>query len=155
MAHVHKLIDFVSSVYIIYKDKVLLVNHKKLDMWLPIGGHIELDEDPEQALLREIKEECGLKVKIAGERPKIKNTKVKFLYSPAFINIHWFNKTHRHIALEFIAKAYSSKVRLNSDEHNQIRWFSKKELDDKKFGITEEIRFCSKEAIKRVQKFHD
>ncbi len=58
MAHTHELIDFIINIYIIYKGKVLLIYHKKLDKWLPIGGHIELDEDPEEALFREVKEEC-------------------------------------------------------------------------------------------------
>ena len=36
---------------------------------LPLGGHIELHEDPEQAALREAKEESGLEVELLGERP--------------------------------------------------------------------------------------
>ncbi|MBP9865972.1 MAG: NUDIX domain-containing protein, partial [Candidatus Omnitrophica bacterium] len=53
--HIHAQFDFVVSVFIIHKGRVLLVHHKSYDEWLPIGGHIEMDEDPEQALYREIK----------------------------------------------------------------------------------------------------
>ena len=53
MAHLHEKIDFTVSLFIVEKGKLLLIHHRKLDRWLPIGGHIELDEDPEQAEYRE------------------------------------------------------------------------------------------------------
>jgi ADP-ribose pyrophosphatase YjhB (NUDIX family) len=68
MPHIHEKIDFTVSLFIVEGEKVLLVHHKKLDRWLPIGGHIELDEDPEQAAYREAKEECGLEIELIGER---------------------------------------------------------------------------------------
>ena len=56
MPHIHDLYDFVVSAFIVHKGKVLLIYHKRYHEWLPIGGHIELDEDPQEALYREIKE---------------------------------------------------------------------------------------------------
>ena len=50
MPHIHALYDFVITVFIVHEDKVLLVNHPKYDKWIPMGGHIELNEDPETAL---------------------------------------------------------------------------------------------------------
>jgi len=61
MPHIHKLIDYTVALFIRHKNKVLLIHHKKLDRWLPPGGHIELDEDPDQGLFRELEEETGLK----------------------------------------------------------------------------------------------
>ena len=57
MPHIHDLIDFIVDAYIVHNNSVLLILHKKLKIWLPIGGHIELNEDPDEALMREIKEE--------------------------------------------------------------------------------------------------
>ncbi|RLS89050.1 MAG: NUDIX domain-containing protein, partial [Planctomycetota bacterium] len=62
MAHIHEKIDFTVAVFVVHEKKVLVIHHKKLDKWLPLGGHIELDEDPEQAALRETLEESGLAV---------------------------------------------------------------------------------------------
>src|SRR5687767_9813032 len=56
MAHIHEKIDFTVAVFIVQDARVLLVHHRKLNKWLPIGGHIELEEDPEQAALREAQE---------------------------------------------------------------------------------------------------
>ena len=56
MAHIHEKIDFTASVYIVFENKVLLRLHDKYNLWLGVGGHIELDEDANAALLREVKE---------------------------------------------------------------------------------------------------
>ena len=41
-------------------DHVLLIEHRKLGCWLYPGGHIEADEDPVHAVLREVSEETGM-----------------------------------------------------------------------------------------------
>ena len=68
MAHIHDKIDFTVAIFVVHDAKILLIHHRKLDKWLPLGGHIELDEEPEQAALREAKEESGLEVELLGER---------------------------------------------------------------------------------------
>ena len=41
MAHLHDRIDFTVAIFVVNADKVLLVHHRQLDKWLPLGGHIE------------------------------------------------------------------------------------------------------------------
>ena len=140
-------IDFVVTAYIVYRKKVLLILHKKLNLWLPIGGHIESKEDPEQAILREINEECGLKVKIFSSKPKMK-TDTKFLYTPNFLDIHSISKNHKHICFNYLAKATSGNIKLNKAEHNDIRWFSEKDLEDKNYPTKKNVIFVAKQALK-------
>jgi 8-oxo-dGTP pyrophosphatase MutT (NUDIX family) len=71
MPHIHEKIDFTVSVLISQNRKVLFIFHKQLQRRLPIGGHIELEEHPEQAAIREAKEESGLDVELVGERAPI------------------------------------------------------------------------------------
>jgi len=99
MSHIHDQIDFVVTVYIVYNNKVLLIFHKEQQKWLPIGGHVELDEQPEEALYREIKEECGLDVEVLAEKPStdFQEEGQKFLLTPTFLDIHRINKQHEHI----------------------------------------------------------
>lgn len=54
MAHIHEKIDFTVEVFVVFQNKVLLRKHDKYKIWLSVGGHIELDEDPNQAALREV-----------------------------------------------------------------------------------------------------
>jgi 8-oxo-dGTP pyrophosphatase MutT (NUDIX family) len=62
MAHIHAQYDFVNAAFMVHPKtgRVLLVRHKKLGGLFAPGGHIELDEDPDQALFREIEEETGM-----------------------------------------------------------------------------------------------
>ena len=53
---------FTSTGYIVYEHQVLLHLHKKINQYLPPGGHVEANETPVDAVLREIKEETGLDV---------------------------------------------------------------------------------------------
>jgi 8-oxo-dGTP diphosphatase len=58
--------DITASALIISDNKILLLFHKKLQCWLYPGGHVEPDEDPIMAVKREVAEETGLMVKVAG-----------------------------------------------------------------------------------------
>lgn len=57
---------FTASGLVLHKNKVLLVNHKLLGVWLYPGGHVEDNETPDEAVVREVKEETGLEVEIVS-----------------------------------------------------------------------------------------
>lgn len=153
MAHINKKIDLTVAAFIVYQGKILLVDHKALKKWLPIGGHVELDEDPEQALFREIEEESGLtqnEIKVLGEKPDVKSPGTKFLIAPVFLDIHDISKEHKHIGMVYFIKASTDKITRAVLEHNDIRWFSGSELVQKQFDISAAIKYYAKEAIKKT-----
>lgn len=149
MPHIHEKIDFTVEAFVVHGNRVLLIFHKQLQKWLPLGGHIELDEDPEQALLREIKEESGLEVEVLAEKPNVQFEGKKFLSTPSYLDIHDINSTHRHIGLVYFARAITDNIRLAPHEHEQIRWFTEADLEDSQFAISSDIKFYTKEALKR------
>lgn len=55
---------FTCTGFVVEGDRTLLLWHKRLQMWVPPGGHLEADEDPVSAVLREIREETGLEAKV-------------------------------------------------------------------------------------------
>ena len=56
-----------SAVVLDEHDRVLLVHHNKLGQWLYPGGHIDPNEDPAQAALREVREETGIDAEIISD----------------------------------------------------------------------------------------
>ena len=147
MPHIHELIDFTVSAYLVHKDKVLMVHHRGLDIWVPVGGHIELNEDTDQALLREINEECGLtkaNLEFTNNRPEIPGA--KFLLQPQYVDIHEISKQHRHLNFTYFVKAKNCNTKLSKPEHSEIKWFSLEELE--KFDLRPNIRFLTKEALR-------
>jgi len=138
----------------VYNNKVLLVMHKKEQKWLPIGGHIELNEDPDQALAHEIAEECGLEVELLTSKPEIPGEHRKSLFTPNYMDIHEVNNLdyqHRHIGLTYFAKAKSNEVKLAPEEHDDIRWFSEEDLENPELHIQEDIKFYAREALRQAQ----
>ncbi len=152
MPHIHDKIDFIVNVWIVHRNRLLLIFHRQLQHWLPIGGHIELDEDPEQALYREVKEECGLDIELSGTKPSGDYPGNTFLFAPAYLDIHDITPTHRHIGMEYFARAKNDDVRLSKREHEAIRWFTKEELADPQYHLLPQIRFLAEEALRRAGK---
>lgn len=149
MPHIHETYDFVVVVFVVHDSRVLLVNHPRYDRWIPIGGHIELDEDPEEALYREIAEECSLDVEIVAENPGLKSPIMKSLPTPAFLEVHEANAPHKHIAMIYIARARSADFK-KSDEHTEMRWVTTEQLDDPALKLPDDLKFYARAAIKRV-----
>jgi 8-oxo-dGTP pyrophosphatase MutT (NUDIX family) len=152
MAHIHELIDFTVECYIVHENKVILIHHKQLNKWLPVGGHIELNEDPEEALIREVKEETGLDIKVYGTKPSLISEGIKFLYCPLYLDIHKINDTHRHVGMVYFATSDTDKLTLEADEHNEIRWFSKSDLENPKFKIQTDVKYYSQKALEKLGK---
>jgi 8-oxo-dGTP pyrophosphatase MutT (NUDIX family) len=150
MPHIHEQYDFTVSVFIVFGSKVLLVNHPRYHKWLPIGGHIELDEDPEQALFREIQEETGLKVVLLSTKPRLEASDTKAIFAPNYMDVHDANPPHKHIGLIYFAKASHSSV-VMSDEHSDIRWVTAKEIDSPAYKLSEFIKFYAKDALARAK----
>lgn len=55
---------FTSTGIVAARGATLVHWHQKVQAWLAPGGHVEPNEDPVQALFREVKEETGLDVRI-------------------------------------------------------------------------------------------
>jgi 8-oxo-dGTP pyrophosphatase MutT (NUDIX family) len=147
MPHIHELYDFVVTVFIVHDNKVLLVHHPKYDKWIPMGGHIEMDEDVETALYREVREETGLDVEILSKKPNIETTDTKFLLTPNYMDVHEANPPHKHIALVYFARAKNNQYTI-SNEHSDIRWLSEGDIDKPEYELSASVKFYCKEAIK-------
>lgn len=150
MPHIHEKIDFTVAIFVVHDDKVLVIHHRKLDKWLPLGGHIELEEDPEQAALREAQEESGLEVELLGERPPTTEPGTRALIAPRFLDIHRISATHEHIGLIYWARPKHGSLTLSADEHHDIRWCGPAELEALQPPMAEAVKWYCRKAIEEV-----
>src|SRR5437667_6192656 len=130
MPHIHDKIDLTVAIFVVQQARVLLVHHRALDKWLPLGGHIELDEEPEQAARREAREESGLDVELLGARPPTTEPGTRALLAPRFLDIHRISATHEPIGMIYFARpaCASAALQLAATEHHAIRWCTHEEL---------------------------
>mgnify|MGYP001103829352 CR=1 FL=1 len=148
MGHIHELYDFTIGAFIVFEDKVLLMNHKKLGTWIQPGGHIELDEDPEMTLWKEIEEETGLTkdhltlYQPEGRMPFFDETgEHKRLPIPFDFNVHPYGPgaTHKHIDLCYLVYSDTDQVNQNEGESDGLKWFSKQDLKAAKDSLWPDI----------------
>jgi len=151
MPHLHELIDFTVAIFLVRDGKILLILHRKLNKWLPLGGHIELDEDPEIAALREAKEESGFDVELIGERPPTTEPGTRALIAPRFLDIHKITETHQHIGMIYWARPKSGSIALAEEEHHQIGWFTSEELDRLEPPMSNAVKWYCRKALEEIR----
>ena len=151
MAHIHEKIDFTVAIFVVQDSRVLLIHHRKLDKWLPLGGHIELEEDPEQAALREAREESGLEVELIGERPPTTEPGTRALIAPRFLDIHRITATHEHIGMIYWARPRNGTLTLAELEHHDLRWCSSADLDALQPAMSNAVKWYCRKAIEEMR----
>ena len=151
MPHIHYAIDFTVAIFVVHDGKVLLIHHRKLDKWLPLGGHIELEEDPEQAALREAREESGLEVELIGERPPTTEPGTRALIAPRFLDIHRITETHEHIGMIYWARPKNGTLTLAELEHHDLRWCSSADLDALQPAMSNAVKWYCRQAIEEIR----
>ena len=150
MAHIHEKIDFTVAIFIVHDRQVLLIHHRNLNKWLPVGGHIELDEDPEAAALREAKEESGFDIELIGERPPTTGDGTRALIAPRFLDIHYISDTHDHIGMIYWARPRQGELTLAPAEHHDIRWCSRADLDALQPPMDKAVKWYCRKALEEV-----
>lgn len=95
-------------------DSTLLTHHRKLNIWIPTGGHSENEEVPSQIALREGEEETGLKLRFILNEPFF-----KAIHSiPRYKNV----LEHKHYDYTFIFRPIGSEEYFVSDESHDLKW---------------------------------
>lgn len=144
--------DIVVTGFIFNEGKLLLIHHKKLDLWLPVGGHIEQNEIPHEALAREIAEETGLAVEFVPPRnlPLVGSLRQN---CPVPFNVNLHNVgDHDHCSLDFVCKAVNPEVLALNKEVINARWLTEEQVRHD-VAIRADIRNIALAAFK-AQQFH-
>lgn len=142
---------FTVSVYVVHNNRVLLHKHKKAQILLPVGGHIELNELPEEAAIRETFEETGIVVELYDldslKGQDVNTEREKVLINPVHTIWGEVDKGHEHIDFVFYATSISEKLKPGENESHSLEWYSESELESIRDALLKDVYLMAKEAI--------
>lgn len=131
-----------TAIIIDSQQRILLMWHKKYQKWMPTGGHMDEHEIPEEAAIRECKEEAGLDVIVTGrpnpdffEHEVSEGRMLTLPYVMLLENVGENPVTgepaHQHIDFVYLAKPKdeSQVLSLQEAEGTDLKWFTKEEID--------------------------
>lgn len=147
---------FTATTYILSstEPEVLLHFHEKLQAWLPPGGHLETNETPYEAALREIKEETDideqhLEFMSNGEPPRRIDERVEMLTMPHYLLSEKIEENHFHLDWIYFAKIDPANFDATT-RTEEFRWFTILDLNEES-ELFENVRAL---AVKGIEKFY-
>jgi 8-oxo-dGTP pyrophosphatase MutT (NUDIX family)/N-acetylglutamate synthase-like GNAT family acetyltransferase len=105
-------VHVTASAIIVGPRGVVLHRHKRLNMWLQPGGHIDEGETPAQAALREAAEETGLPVSFADPDAPV-----------AHVDVHPGPRRHTHLDVRYLLHAPDQPPAPPDGESQDVAWF--------------------------------
>jgi 8-oxo-dGTP pyrophosphatase MutT (NUDIX family) len=148
---------FVATVYAVNEGAVALHEHDKLEMWLPAGGHLDRDELPHEAALRETREELGFDVELLAPQESITSETVESIPQPQHFLLEDINVDadgnvgHQHVDFIFYGDAPSRDIQPGPGEQpaEDWTWFTAAELRNHG-GIPADVVEIGQRAIAAV-----
>jgi 8-oxo-dGTP pyrophosphatase MutT (NUDIX family) len=124
---------FTATAFVVEGSRTLLHWHKRLQQWMPPGGHIEANEDPVQAVLREVHEETGIVAEVIAKDSALEFDYPAQLPAPYTILIEDIpgpDEPHKHIDLIYFCRPVAGADHGKRDDPT-LRWVSDEELRSK------------------------
>ena len=106
---------FTATGIILHNRRALLIEHAKLGWWLPPGGHLEPNEDPVQAVLREVAEETGLECALLAEN-RFAHEAVQVLPVPFTIQIEDVTENGDMMSNPYCANGQGAVIGVSSSD---------------------------------------
>lgn len=109
------------SVVIYHENKILLLKRKDNEKWTLPGGTLEMNESLFHCAVREVEEECGLKVSIIDTIGIYSNPNIRIEYSDG--------EVRREFTVVFFGDVTDTQV-IVDEESSTYRWITLDEIDN-------------------------
>jgi len=138
--------ELCASIFVIDPEtkKILLVKHREFKKWVQPGGHLDYNETPEEAAVREVYEETQIKVKLIGERFPREDDFIR----PLGIQCNRKEGYMQLDVLYFGVPIGNTEPVVDDDETISARWFSREELEE--LNIFEDIKITYDYIIRNI-----
>jgi 8-oxo-dGTP diphosphatase len=108
-------------------EHVLLVHHNQIGKWLYPGGHVDPNQTPAEAAVREVEEETGVHASVVSD-PLFAHPAV-IAHAPPYAVLEMDVRDskvgeHRHIDMVYVLRAISSELTAQMEEVSAVRWVS-------------------------------
>ncbi len=114
---------FSVAIYARRGERVLVIEHRRLKTWLPIGGELEAGETPLEAARRELREETGLEGQFRPLRGALDGVPAGLIGYEE----HEAGSKGLHMNFVFVCEVASESITPN-DELVSWRWVDRAEL---------------------------
>ncbi|MBV9578259.1 MAG: NUDIX domain-containing protein [Chloroflexi bacterium] len=143
---------FTVAVFVVHGGRVLLHLHRKLGKWLPPGGHVEANELPDDAAVREVLEETGVRVQLVGARG-LPIDAPRQLVVPAGMQVEPIYTGHEHIDLVYFARpdphtAGAAEIDPHLAATDKVGWYAAEQLQT--LGANTEIQAWARRALQAL-----
>jgi 8-oxo-dGTP pyrophosphatase MutT (NUDIX family) len=115
--------------FVVHKGRTALHWHRKIQAWLPAGGHIEAGEDPVEAVLREVREEFALEAEVVPLAPRVSYSSGPAQLEPPYtLLVCPVEPNHEHIDLVYFLRVTAGYPGRSHDPDTAIRWVDERTL---------------------------
>ena len=105
-------VHVTGSGFVVGPRGTVLLRHRKIDLWMQPGGHIDRGETPWEAARREIVEETGLSVRFAAGSPEL-----------VHVSVHDVPGGHTHLDLRYLFDGGDVDPVPPAGESQHVHWF--------------------------------
>ncbi len=151
---------FTASAWVVNSEEthILLMHHRKLGIWVQLGGHADGDKNLLAVSMKEVWEESGIKTRPITDKI--------FDISIHHIPEYELDKEHYHYDVRFLLKSTGNDTIVKNEESIDIRWFQANEeclptknpciirMLNKWMGYKKEVQVSRKAFEKELEEYN-
>lgn len=126
-----------ANAFIFSEDKVLLIHHRKANVWMHPGGHVQENEEFSKAVIREVKEETNLDIELVSNKGFVLRDIESFKNDviPFCMRVQE-KKNGKFLRLDYLGTVKNpDDIKIQEEEILDYAWLSEEEVEKFDFEL--------------------